>query len=179
MSGASEPLFHEELPLFHEEQRFRQRRLRVLTAVPPVILSLLAIWQVAFGHSFGKQPMSNGSIIGWSIFLWLVYLRLNTLKLVTEVRPLELTVKMRGLLRSYSIALTSIKSARPVTFHPGPDWGGYGFRSSTRGRAFLAEGTRGVELEMSNGAIVVIGSQRPDELARCINDQLARRQLAS
>lgn len=166
-------------PLFHEEQRFRQRRLRVLTAVPPVVLSLLAIWQVGLGHPFGKQPMTNGGIIAWSIFLWLVYLRLNTLKLVTEVGPAEITVKMRGLLRSYGIALTSIKSARPVTFHPGRDWGGYGFRSSSRGRAFLAEGTRGVELEMSQGGIVVIGSQRPDELARCINQQRTRRPLAS
>jgi hypothetical protein len=172
MSGASEALFR-------EEQRFRQTRLRVLTAVPPVILSLLAIWQAGLGHPFGKQPMSNASIIGWSIFLWLLYWRLNTLKLVTEVRPDELTVKMRGLLRSYSIPLTSIKSARPVTFHPGRDWGGYGFRSSSKGRAFLAEGTRGVELEMSKGGIVVISSQPPDELARSIKEQISRRRLAS
>ena len=165
--------------LFREEQSFRQRRLRVLTAVPPVILSLLAVWQVALGHPFGSQPMSNASIIGWSIFLWLVYLRLNTLKMVTEVSPTEISVKMRGLFRSSTIALTSVKSARPVTFHPGRDWGGYGFRSSSQGRAFLAEGTRGVELEMSKGGIVVIGSQRPDELARAITEQLSQHRLAS
>jgi hypothetical protein len=172
MSGATEPLFH-------EEQSFRQRRLRVLTAVPPSILSLLAIWQVALGHAFGSKPMSNASIIGWSIFLWLLYLRFNTLKMVTEVSPTEISVKMRGLFRSSSIALTSVKSARPVTFHPGRDWGGYGFRSSSEGRAFLADGTRGVELKMSKGGIVVIGSQRPDDLTRSIREQLSRRQLAS
>lgn len=172
MSGASEPLFH-------EEQRFRQRRLRVLTAVPPVMLSLLAIWQVALGHPFGKQPMSNGNIIGWSIFLWLVYLRLNTVKLVTDVGPGELRVKMRGLARSYQIALKGVEAVRIVEFDPARDWGGYGRRQTSRGRAFIAAGKRGVELEFNIGGIVLIGSQRPDELARCIREQLTRRELAS
>jgi len=163
MSGASEPLFH-------EEQSLRRRRLLILTAIPPLILSLLAVWQVGLGHPWGKQPMSNAAIIGWTIFLWLIYLRLITVKLVTEVR---------GLWRSYSVALPAIKSARPVSFDPARDWGGYGARSSSRGRAFIAAGTRGVELELTRGGIVVVGSQRPDELARSITEQLARRQLAS
>ncbi len=172
MSGASEPLFH-------EEQSLRRGRLVFLTAIPPLILSLLAIWQVGLGHPWGKQPMSNASIIGWTIFLWLIYLRLITVKLVTDVRPGEISVRMRGLWRSYSIALPAVKSARPVSFDPASDWGGYGARSSSRGRAFLAEGTRGVELELAKGGVVVVGSQRPDELARSIAEQLARRQLAS
>ena len=61
-------------PLFYEEQPFRQLRLRILTAIPPVVMTLLAIWQVGLGHRWGKQPMSNGSVIGWAVFLWLIYL---------------------------------------------------------------------------------------------------------
>src|SRR5579872_387052 len=121
MSGASEPLFH-------EEQSLRRRRLVILTAIPPLILSLLAIWQVGLGHPWGKQPMSNAGIVGWTIVLWLIYLRLITVKLVTEVRPEEISIRMRGLWRSYSIALPAIRSARPVSFDPARDWGGYGAR---------------------------------------------------
>jgi hypothetical protein len=161
-------------PLFHEEQPLRQTRLRVLTAIPPLAMSLLAIWQVALGHPWGQHPMSNPSMIGWSIFLWLIYLRLITIKLVTDVRPGEISLVMRGMWRSYGISLASVKSARSVTFDPARDWGGYGVRSSSRGRAFLAGGTTGVELELSKGGIFVIGSQRPDELARRITETLSR-----
>jgi len=33
-------------PLFHEEQSLRQLRLLILTAIPPLVILLLAIWQV-------------------------------------------------------------------------------------------------------------------------------------
>ncbi len=160
-------------PLFHEEQSLRNTRSRVLTAIPPVALSLLAIWQVGLGHPWGKQPMSNAGMIGWTIFLWLIYLRLVTVKLVTDVRPGEISLAMRGLWRSYSVPLATVKSVRTVTFDPARDWGGYGVRSSSQGRAFIAGGTAGVELKLSKGGIVLLGSRRPDELAHAIARQLS------
>jgi hypothetical protein len=155
-------------PSFYEEQPFRQLRLRILTAIPPVVMTLLAIWQVGLGHRWGKQPMSNAGVIVWSIFLWIVYLRLIIVKLVTELRPGELRVAMRGLWRSYSIPLNQVKSADAVTFDAVRDWGGYGIRVTSRGRAYLAGGDQGVELQMVSGEVVLIGSLRSGELARAI-----------
>ena len=145
-----------------------------MTAIPPLIMSGLAVWQAGLGHTWGKVPMTNNGLIGWTIFLWLIYLRLITVRLVTEVRPKEISVRMRGLWRSYAVDLSAVKSAKPVTFDPARDWGGYGMRTSDRGRAFLAGGNRGVELELTRGGMMVIGSKRPDELARCIDGQLSR-----
>jgi hypothetical protein len=159
------------MPLFYEEQPFRQLRLRILTAIPPVVMTLLAIWQVGLGHRLGKEPMSNGSLIGWSVFLWIVYLRLITVKLVTELRPGELRVRMRGLWRSHSIPLSDIKSVNAITFDAARDWGGYGIRSTRRGTAYLAGGDHGAELEMKNGSVVLIGSRRSGELALAIAKQ--------
>ena len=160
-------------PLFHEEQSLRQRRLLILTAIPPVAMLLLAIWQVGLGHPWGKQPMSNAGIVGWTIFLWLIYFRLITIKLVTEVLPNELSVAMRGLWRSYRISLAAVQSVHAVTFDPVTDWGGYGVRSTARGKAFIANGNKGVELALKKGGVVLVGSQRPDELARALEQQLA------
>ncbi len=160
-------------PLFHEEQSLRQRRLLILTAIPPVAMLLLAIWQVGLGHPWGKQPMSNAGIVGWTIFLWLIYFRLITVKLVTEVLPNELSVAMRGLWRSYRISLAAVQSVHAVTFDPVTDWGGYGVRSTARGKAFIANGNKGVELALKKGGVVLVGSQRPDELARALEQQLA------
>ena len=158
-------------PLFYEEQRFTQPRLRILTAIPPVAMTLLSIWQVGLGHKWGKQPMSNASIIGWSVFLWLIYLRLITIKLITEVYAGELRIAMRGLWRSAKVDLSRVGSARQITFDPVADWGGYGIRHTQKGRAYIAEGTQGVELKMSTGGVIVIGSKRSSDLSRAIGSQ--------
>lgn len=158
---------------FHEEQNLRQHRTLILVAIPPVVLLLLLIWQVVLGHSWGKRPMSNGSLIGWTIFGWLVYIRLITVRLVTEVRPGELLVSMLGLWRKRRIPLAEVKSAAVVTFHPVRDYGGYGIRTTRNGVAYIAGGNDGVRLELTKGAPVVIGSRRAKELAAAIEQSKA------
>ena len=153
---------------FHEEQSLRHHRTLLLVAIPPVMLLLLLIWQVVLGHKWGKQPMSNGSLIGWTIFLWLVYLRLILVRLVTEVRPGELLVSMHGLWRKRRIPLASIRSLQVVTFDPVTDYGGYGIRTTQNGVAYIAGGNDGVRLELTKGAPVIIGSRKPKELAAAI-----------
>ena len=160
--------------LFHEEQRFRLKRQRVLLAIPPVGMALLLIWQVILGHPWGKQPMSNNSVIGWTIFLWLVYLRLVTVRLVTEVRTDVLAVAMRGLWRARRIPLGEIKSAKTVNYDPERDYGGYGVRTARSGTAYIAAGNRGVRLELSKGGTVLLGSERPEELVSAIKGYATR-----
>ncbi len=129
---------------------------------------LLVIWQVILGHPWGKHPMSNAGLIGWTIFLWLIYFRLVTVRLVTEVRPGEVAISMRGLWRTRHIPLDEVKSVQIVVFDPVSDYGGYGFRSTRQGRAYIAKGNEGVQLEFKKGARVVIGSQRSQDLADAI-----------
>ena len=133
--------------LFYEEQTLRQRRIRILLAVPPFILLVLVIWQAVLGHPWGKHPMSNASLVGWTIFLWLVYLRLVRIRLVTEVRPSELQVSMRGLWRKRRIPVNDIKSLEVVKFDPVRDYGGYGIRITRHGTAYIASGNEGVRLQ--------------------------------
>jgi hypothetical protein len=160
--------------MFHEEQPFRLLRLWVLTAIPPVTMLLLAVWQVGLGHVWGKNPMSNAGIIGWTIFLWLIYFRLITIRLVTEVRPDEVRVSMPGLWRSTRISLSIVRSVNVVTYDPAAEWGGYGIRSNHVGRAFIAGGAGGVMLTLADGSIVLIGSKLPDELAGVIRHTIGQ-----
>ena len=154
--------------LFYERQSFRPRRMRILTAILPAAMLALTVVQVAFGLHWGKQ--SNGSLIGWTIFLWLVYWRLMTVKLVTEVRPDQLRVKMSGLWRWRRIPLTQITSATEVSFDPVRDWGGYGIRVTRRGRAYLSGGTDGVEVRTRNQGLFLVSSGRAAELARVLRE---------
>jgi len=128
----------------------------------------LLIWQVLLGHPWGKHPMSNGDVISWTVFLWLIYFRLITVRLVTEVRQGELIIRMRGLWRLRRVPLDRIQSVETITHDIAPDYGGYGFRSIRGGKAYVASGGRGVRVTLAGGEKLVVGSQRPDELARML-----------
>lgn len=165
-------------PLFREEQIFRQRRVRILLAIPPAAMFVILVWQVILGHPWGTKPMSNASVIGWTVFLWLVYLRLVTVRLVTHVVPGEVAVGMRGLWRERRIPVSEIKSAKVVTYDAARDYGGYGIRTTRRGKAYIAGGDRGVRLELAKGGAVLIGSARPEELLAAINRHVSTVSMA-
>jgi hypothetical protein len=152
--------------MYSERQGFQPLRLRILTAIIPAAMLVLTILQAGFGWKWGKQ--SNASLIGWTIFLWLVYWRLMTVKLVTEIRSGQLRIGMGGLWRSRKIPLREIVSASVVNFDPVRDWGGYGVRVTRRGRAYIAGGSEGVELRTRSSGLILIGSRRAAELARAI-----------
>jgi len=154
--------------VFREVQRLPLKRTGVVLAVPPLGMTALLVWQVALGHPWGKAPMSNGNVIGWTIFLWLIYLRLITVRLVTEVRGGQLTIAMRGLWRSRRIPLSGIQSVEAIAFDPVRDYGGYGIRRMRGGTAYVADGSGGVRLTLGSRETLVVGSQRAEELARVI-----------
>ena len=128
----------------------------------------LLIWQVILGHPWGKHPMSNANLIGWTLFLWLIYFRLITVRLVTQVRNGELVIAMRGLWRSRRIPLDRIQSVETIDHDPAQDYGGYGIRTTSAGKAYVAGGGGGVRLNLAAGEKVVVGSQRPAELAAAL-----------
>ena len=109
--------------------------------------------------------MTNGSIIGWTIFLWIIYFRLITVSLITEVRNSELTVTLRGLWRARRVPVSQISSVETIRYDPEKDYGGYGIRSISGGTAYLADGKHGVRIRLSDGSLLVVGSQRAADLA--------------
>ena len=108
--------------------------------------------------------MSNGSVIFLSVLLVAVYIRLITVRLVTDVGPSEVSVGLRGLWRMKHVPVHAIRTAKPVQYNAASEYGGYGMRSGPRGPAYIAHGDRGVELELTDGSKLLIGSQHPDEL---------------
>lgn len=113
--------------------------------------------------------MSNANVIGWTVFLWLIYFRLIAVRLVTEVRRGELMVAMHGLWRSRHVPLDHIQSVETITHDIARDYGGYGIRSTREGKAYVAGGDRGVRVTLDKGEKLVVGSERPDELAAALS----------
>ena len=154
-------------PVFREVQALHQRHTRIVLAMPPVVLLFITIRQVVFHYSWKSPPTSNGGLIFLTILLTAVYFRLITVRLVTDVNADKLIVGLRGLWPRRRIPLSAIRSAKPVDYNP-LDYGGYGIRSGPGGSAYIADGTRGVQLELTDGRKLLIGSQRPADLAQKI-----------
>jgi hypothetical protein len=152
-------------PVFHEEQAFRQRHARVALATPPAAILFITLRQLVWHHPWQTPPISNGDLLFLSVLLVAVYIRLVTVRLVTDLRATEVVVGLRGLWRKREIPLDQVRAARVVEYDPVRDFGGYGFRAGTRGLAYIASGNRGVELELRDGRKILIGSQDPEELA--------------
>ena len=53
-------------------------------------------------------------------------------------------------------------------YSPIRDCGGWGVRHYKSGKAYNVSGNRGVVLEFLDGRPILIGSQRPEELAKAI-----------
>jgi hypothetical protein len=163
--------------VFHEKQAFPLRRVGIVLLIPPGMISLLCLWQVVFGHHWNAQSLSKGDLIFWTIFLWLVYLRLITVRLITEVRDARLIVSLRGIRRNRRIPLSDIRFAEVIEFDALRDYRGYGIRSGRAGKAWIANGNRGVRLRLANNETLVVGSQRPEELAIVLRVNTAGRNV--
>lgn len=67
-----------------------------------------------------------------------------------------------------TIAFSEIESLKSVTYRPLREFGGWGVRGIGKRKAWTARGNRAVELSLSEGRQLLIGSDRPQRLAERI-----------
>lgn len=154
--------------IFSEIQSFRKPSVRFLLAILPLTLTGLLIWQVGLGHEPSDKGLSNNEVIGWTIFVWIIYFRLVSVRLMTSISFGILRVSLKGLWTLRKIPLNEIKSAEIITYNAKQDYRGFGIRSNGRNRAYIARGDQGVMITPVNGSPVLIGSQRAVELYRSL-----------
>jgi hypothetical protein len=153
---------------FHEAQRLQPARFRWLVAFPPAMFTALAVAQRVLGHPIGTHALSDRGFASVSVFLWLVYVWLSRVQMVTDVDTTAVSIRLRGLSRHHRIPRVAITRASEVAFDAERDFGGYGIRSIPGGRAYVAQASRGARLELEGGGFVVIGSTHPEALIAAI-----------
>lgn len=87
--------------------------------------------------------------------------------MTTQVMPSDLRVWF-GWIPTYRryVAIGTIRRVEVISFRPIVDHAGWGIRTGGNGeRVLTARGHRGVRIELTDGTCLVIGSQRPEELA--------------
>jgi hypothetical protein len=151
--------------LFHEEQSFRQPWLWVM--MPGSLLVMIAVVAVAFIHDPAKaQSLIVPAVVAVPIIIGTIALLLF-MKLTVQVEDGQLRVRFFPLVKR-EIPVAEIARWEARAYRPILEYGGWGIRYGWKGMAYNVSGKRGVQLEFTNGKRLLIGSQRPDELAAAI-----------
>jgi hypothetical protein len=158
-------------PLYREIQHFRQIWVWALV----LFISLLAIYglvqQLIINKPFGNNPAPDIVLLITAIILGLgLPIFLYTTNLSTKVHADGLYIRFFPFHLSFRrIAANDIKGFEVRTYSPIREYGGWGIRFGRKGKAYNVSGNRGVQLELSDGKQLLIGSQKPEELAKALN----------
>ena len=160
---------------FREVQGFRQWWLWVLllvTAFGTVCLFGYGIYvQVIQGTPWGDNPMSDGGLIITAVATTLLTVGMAALllsaRLITEVRSDGLHIRFFPL-RWKVIPYETIASYQARTYHPIREYGGWGIRWGREGKAYIVGGNEGLQLLLTDGRKVLVGSQRAQELEAAV-----------
>ena len=151
--------------VFREEQYF-DWRVYALIASLEVLTGLGLLHRNAWSFEFVL-----GIVVGLGLVMVLV---IFLLYMTTEVTPTDVRVWF-GWVPTYRriVPIIDVRGVEVVTFRPIADYGFWGIRAGRDGtRALIARGNRGVRLELADGSVLLIGSQRPEALARALEGAL-------
>ena len=159
---------------FHEEQPFSERRLRLAIAVLPLLITLLAAARATLPRWPSRLPVSTGDLAFLAVLLWIVYAWLARVRLVTDVSAEGIAVGLRGLFWHDRVPAGGWRSASLATFDAAREFGGYGLRRVGALRAYVASGSRGVRIELTDGSVLLLGSDRAADLLAALNRAAGR-----
>lgn len=144
-------------------------------------LGMLILFGVAFynqfvlGKPFGDEPISDAGLI--IVFLVSILplagveILLRKMKLVTEVREDGLYYRFPPfILKFKSFTRDQIVEFEIRKYSPVKEYGGWGIRVGNRknGYAYNMSGNMGLQLVLSGGKRILIGTERPDALKKAM-----------
>jgi hypothetical protein len=158
-------------------QRFRQPWLWLLIAGIFGVTVWGFVQQIILGRPFGQNPAPDTvmMIIAFVFGLALPVLFLAA-NLTTEVRSDGLYVRFFPFHLSFrQIRAERLAKYEVQTYRPTKDYGGWGIRYGRGSKAYNVSGNRGVMLELSDGQRLLVGSQKPEDLASAISLAFGRK----
>ena len=162
-------------PDFYEIQRFRNPWIKYSVAGLSIGFILFfipgAMKQLVYGQPWGNKPVSDATLIAVGIFVLAIMFALCffffNLRLITLVNSQGLWIKLFPLTKQM-IPFREIVHCKPTTYNAMQEFGGWGIKYGKRGKALTIYGNKGVELTLKNGQVLLVGSQRPEQLYNCI-----------
>jgi hypothetical protein len=154
---------------FREEQYFRTIWLWLVVGLVAGLQWWTFYKQVVRGEPWGDRPASNWVIVV-SLLVFGIGLPVFFLfcRLVVSVTDVGVEIRFLPLVRR-TIPFSQIVRVRTRTYSALREYGGWGIRWGTGGkRAYNVSGSEGVELTLTDGSKLMIGSQRAHQLEEAI-----------
>lgn len=155
--------------IFYEEQRFTQWWIYLIIAAAVIFAWWMFLQQIVFDQPVGNDPGPDWIV--WIVFFLIgigMPLFFATLKLRTWVYPEHISLRFLYF-HHRRIPLESIVSFEAREYRPIMEFGGWGIRwVPGKGMAYNVKGNKGVELKLSSGKLLMIGSQEHKKLERAI-----------
>jgi hypothetical protein len=137
-----------------------------------LVLALLPVGIAALSHGparWSPGPLVLPVLLVAGLFAWLrLDTRLDAQGLTYRMRPLGWT----------RLDWSQIRTAQVRTYSPLGEYGGWGIRGLfAQNRALNVAGSQGLQLELTDGRRLLLGTQRPEELQQALaqlGPQLAR-----
>lgn len=135
----------------------------------PWVYCLLALSFVGAGVALATErpPFPGAAAVVAALVISGIFLFVG-MRLEIEVRTGGLYVRLFPF-SWRRINLDSYTAHKVVTYRPIVDYGGWGIRFVRKGRAYNARGSRGVRIEFADGSHILLGSQKPHELAEALD----------
>ena len=158
---------------FREEQRFKQWWIWLLI----LPLAAFAWWgfvhQIILGRPIGSNPGPD-----WSVWLTLLLVGLGlpalfiSIRLIVTVERDQITIRYRPF-TTRRIGFDEIEGYKARTYKPVKEYAGWGIKGwSVERMSYSVSGREGVELTLTGGTRVMIGSRKAQQLADAIGAAL-------
>lgn len=165
----------EDHPYFREEQRPDQWWVWLLIVFVTVGAWVAFILQVIVEIDPRGEPFSN-DLIAWLVLIAAgiaLPLLFILIKLTVTVTPEQMTIHFAPFVRKM-LRAGDIEHAYVRTYKPIREYDGWGIRWHPRnGWAYNMTGGGGVQLELTNGTKLLIGTRRPHELEQALELMLS------
>ncbi len=146
-----------------EEIQAMPKAWTLLSILPGLLLMFGALRE---GVAEGVVPLP---LVLLAVALTLIFgLWFRRLSLITEVDDTTVTLRYQGLLKTRTVPISTVRSARARTYRPLLEYGGWGIKFGPKGWVYNVSGKEGVQLELDGARPLLIGSRRADDLVEAI-----------
>ncbi len=157
--------------LFKETQRFTQWWIWAFN-LGILLMPFIAIYQQLIrGEMFGDKPMSDLGLLVLTCFIVLLVVSFRIMNLKTEITNDRIYFYFFPFhTKKHFYDLADIRKMEVVKYRPILDYGGWGVRGFGSNKAFSVKGNKGLKIIFKNGDIRLIGTQKPEELQKVIQE---------
>jgi len=162
---------------YTEEQRFHQPWIWLGLGV--AVLSLIPLWyglyvQLVEGVPWGDRPSSDEvlalTVIGTTVVILGITVVFFNARLVVSIDAEGLDYRFIPFHRRvHTIPWSEVSRVYLRTYRPILEYGGWGIRFGTGGKAYNVSGTDGLQLELKTGKKILIGTRNPVEIGAMLH----------